>query len=93
MRIGLPENLAKIPLTVGGLQWFIDKASLPNQATDMNDSRYLDLMFSGKRQDDALSPKAQGRLSKEKEKKLLKKEEDKRKTIMESRIMQASYWG
>ena len=59
----------------------------------MNDSRYLDLIFSGKTQNATLSPKARGKLSKEKKKKLQKKEEeDKRKSIMESKIMQAPYW-
>jgi hypothetical protein len=94
VRIGLPENLRKIPRTVGGLRWFIDNAGLPNQVHGMNDKRYLDLIFAGKRQDGTLSPKPLGNLSKEKAEKLLKKkEEDKTKNIMESKVMQAPYWG
>ena len=60
----------------------------------MNDPRYLDRLFAGKHSDAIISPRPMGELSKEKKKKLMKKkEEDKNKNVMQSKIVQAPYWG
>jgi Putative amidoligase enzyme len=94
IRIGVPENLQKIPRTVGGLQWFIKKADLGDSVTGMFESRHLDRLFAGKGPDATLSPKPLGELSPEKKKKLLKKkEEDKRKNVIQSKMLQPPFWG
>ena len=60
----------------------------------MYDPRHLDRLFTGKGQDATLSPRPLGELSTEKKKKLMKKkEEDKEKNVMQSKIVQAPYWG
>jgi Putative amidoligase enzyme len=94
LRIGLPQNLRKVPRTIGGLRWFIEKAGLLKAVSGMNDPRYLDRLFAGKHSDATISPRPLGELSTEKKKKLMKKkEEDKNKNVMQSKMVQAPYWG
>ncbi|KAI9727606.1 MAG: hypothetical protein M1834_008046 [Cirrosporium novae-zelandiae] len=55
--------------TIGGLCSFIQCAGLP-QGSGLNDSRYLDQLFSGKDKNSSLQPRPVGKLTPDKELKL-----------------------
>ncbi|KAM0209070.1 hypothetical protein ACHAQD_011384 [Fusarium lateritium] len=85
---GSRENLVRVPATVGGLKWFIQAAKLPDGVPGLYDSRYLRIPDKTFRQ-----PVPLGRLSPAKMAKLMcKKEEDKRKTVIISKMMQKPFW-
>ncbi|KAF5537693.1 hypothetical protein FPHYL_12694 [Fusarium phyllophilum] len=90
---GSRENLARVPATVGGLRWFIQAAKLPDRVPGLYDSRYLMSLFSDIPDNTFREPVPLGRLSSAKMAKLMcKKEEDKRKTVIISKIAQKPYW-
>ncbi|CAG1979937.1 unnamed protein product [Fusarium graminearum] len=93
IRGGRRENLAKVPATVGGLKWFIGAARLPDGVPGLYDSRYLRRLFSNIPDETFRQPVPLGRLSPAKLAKLkYKKQEDKRKTVILSKMAQEPYW-
>lgn len=93
VRLGDVESLKSVPATVGGLQWFIQAAKLPDGIPGLFDSRYLKLFFAGKSQSAFREPRPLGILSPYKLNKLnRKKEEDKRKNVAMTKILQEPYW-
>lgn len=93
IRGGRHENLAKVPATAGGLKWFIGAARLPDGVSGLYDSRYLRRLFSNIPDETFRQPVPLGRLSPAKLAKLKhKKQEDKRKTVILSKMAQEPYW-
>lgn len=93
VRLGDVESLKSVPATVGGLQWFIQAAKLPDGIPGLFDSRYLKLFFAGKNQSAFREPRPLGILSPYKLNKLnRKKEEDKRKNVAMVKMLQEPYW-
>lgn len=45
IRMGSPENLERVPGTVGGLKRFISATGLPVNVPGLYDSRYLSIFF------------------------------------------------
>ncbi|KJX99420.1 hypothetical protein TI39_contig359g00001 [Zymoseptoria brevis] len=89
--LGTPENLRKVPSTVGGLKWFITAAKLP---ADVFDRRYLDTFFGRASENAAAQPSPVGRLSADKAAKLKRKKlEDKNRSIMLEKTLNPPYWG
>ncbi|PPJ56315.1 hypothetical protein CBER1_00620 [Cercospora berteroae] len=90
MTLGTAENLQRVPATVGGLKWFVAAAKLP---TDIFDKRYVDLFYSRAQDGAAAQPTPVGKLSKEKASKLKRKKmEDKNRSIMLEKTLNAPYW-
>ncbi|KAG0154189.1 hypothetical protein PDIDSM_1569 [Penicillium digitatum] len=93
VRLGDVESLKSVPATVGGLQWFIQAAKLPDGIPGLFDSRYLKLFFAEKNQSAFREPRPLGILSPYKLNKLnRKKEEDKRKNVAMVKMLQEPYW-
>ncbi|OBS22823.1 hypothetical protein FPOA_09148 [Fusarium poae] len=93
IRGGRRENLAKVPATVGGLKWFIGAARLPDGIPGLYDSRYLKRLFSNIPDGAFRQPVPLGKLSPAKLAKLKnKKLEDKKKTVILSKMVQEPYW-
>ena len=91
---GSRENLTRVPPTVGGLKWFIRAANLPDRVPGLYDSRYLSRLFSTTPDNAFREPVPLGKLSSAKIAKLMKKkEEDKRKTVIHSKMAHEPYWG
>ncbi|RGP58024.1 hypothetical protein FSPOR_11936 [Fusarium sporotrichioides] len=90
---GSRDNLARVPATAGGLRWFIEAARLPDGVPGLYDSRYLRRFFSNIPDKTFRQPVPLGRLSSAKLAKLkYKKEEDKRKTVILSKMAQEPFW-
>lgn len=93
VQLGDVERLKSVPTTIGGLQWFIQAAKLPDGIPGLFDSWYLKLFFTGKNKSAFCEPKPLGNLSPYRLNKLnQKKEEDKRKNIAMVKILQEPYW-
>lgn len=91
---GTLENLSKVPATASGLQWFIQAAKLPDQMKGLFDSRHLHRCSSAASHDALKEPKPLGKLSDAKYHKFMRnRDEDKHKTIILDKILQAPYWG
>lgn len=93
VQLGTPENLERIPGTVGGLKRFISAARLPNNVPGLYDSRYLSLFFGNKSDSTFCEPKPLGRLSAYQLSKLKKKkEDDKKKNVAMVKMLREPYW-
>ena len=92
--LGSRENLSRTPPTVGGFKFFIQQAKLPEQAPGLFDSRFLGLFFGATDSGAFREPMPLGKLSPAKFGKLMrKKEEDKHKMVILSKISRSPYWG
>ncbi|OAA50763.1 hypothetical protein BBO_00710 [Beauveria brongniartii RCEF 3172] len=87
------EKLSKFPATVFGLRSFIEVAGLPDGTIGMFDRSHLRRFFSTASNDAFKEPKPLGKLSDAKFRKLMvKRDEDKRKTVILKKVLQAPSW-